>query len=949
MPNHSHSYALMKTFVLAVLLLLLVFLSQAGQPILAAQHMSSDGTMTSSTPSTPECWPLDVVVLIDESNSMVEGQQANDPEGYRLEAAKAILNLLISERRGFCPEALHRFGVIAFTASYGDRDDGLAIPVPMTDIDIPAAQDFKRETWSTGQSIQQAIDDLRENYPIRNGTDPALAFAAADAMLSAASNLPTPPGYQERRQVVILLTDGNPETSEFPSSRRPTYMDKLTKSLSTGDWVDRHIWIVAMGQNIESELNTNKAHNNLTMYEAWQAIANSHAGKLLASNDYSEQILSDILGSIIDNEFATFGEPIPCGELFVVEPYLQSLVLRFNKSLRYQEEYPVSISYLNDAGQEVYRFFKGKVDQGELPAPMVLRTDLYYREGTLEEYVFDYPLPGRWRFIIQGVETENCSAYVAARKNFSFAKAVMQQPTDIVPLSENPPYTDSETMQTFQIALQSDSGTLLSPLPDYPLAIVGQLRLPGGASRLPNGDPVLTYTFTANYNRYWESDQPVIAPVEGIYSLDLSGTAVHGLESYTVITDTVTYEVQRLGKLHFEITSPQTGQSLTCNTVQERKAIGNPIPVTVQFFDPEEQPAAASDYLDSNLGKSFKATLLDVGGVNLDWTYLAPAAQGMGLFEGILLPDQAKVIGCENVSVEVAFEGSLNKSLFIIMPSQTQTVSFERVPYEGVLVTVTKPSEGARFEIYPDFWAAVWERDIQPVRLSYRLTALNGSVLDPARVGIEPERLYQIRLIGPDLETYEDLDSTFNGDTLNASGGLSLTVPGRYIFEITATNDAFSEGYIPADEESIEIHFERYQTPLRTPMIARILSSITVLLICALLIWFLWHLFTRPVGILTFETPKIGSQLYEIKLGRPLRGLWHTYKENINPEKDATKPLKLSKVVITKAKPDLTRGHRAIELSLYDVEGEWLQDDTLHSGEDAMYSAGEKEVRVKYE
>lgn len=880
--------------------------------------------------SSPECWPLDVVVLIDESLSMSK-PGGNDPQGYRFIAAKEILNLLISNRRAQCPEAVHRFGVIVF-------GDYVSPTVALAPVDI--LPEDNRDDWST--SIVGAIDEISE-YRAQNGTDPLLAFQAADTLLTSAEDLPLPAGYGPRREVVILLTDGNPEGIRV--GRVEDYMQKLSQSFDTSDWNKRSIWIVALN----AKYLDNQAFGNLTMRQVWTDVATSHRGQLLGEDRYDEQTIPAALGAIIDEEFGQPGAKIQCGD-FYVAPYLQSVRFVFSKRLEYQNKLVILRKLDDVTGETLYSYIDGQTDFVAATSQMTLLSDLYRRDGIIEEYTFDLPLPGRWYFEVEGLNLDACRLGVDARQTPRSANVRLIQPTGVVALSESSPYYDEEVPLPLVVRLEASDGRPI-PLPDYPLTLKATLRLPSGKTQLPDGTPIPTYAFTLAEEDLWQSNPAyVLAPELGMHTLELDGVTSYGdpPEEYAVFTTTLSYEVRKLGRLRFEIQSPGVGESLPCNTVQGRKAIGRPIPVTVQLLDPTGQPGDADFYLESDLDQSFAATFLDAAGNPLDTIWLTPASRGVGILEGTLLGGIPNVIGCGAVSVQVTFEGAVDETRFVL-PARSQTVSFSRPQSEGVLISITSPVQNARFQIYPGYVAAAREQEIQPVRLSFQLNALDNSLLDPAQVSTQPENLYQVRLVGPDSEMYEDLDLVLEGNTLSATGGLSITTPGDYAFEITTVSEAFNEGYIPADEQLIRISFERYQTFFTTPLIARILLGLAAIAICGLVALFLWHFVTRPVGRLVFETPKMRTILYEINLGRPLRGLWHRYVEDISPDKDATKPLKLSKVVVTKLKPDKGRGHRAVMLTLYDMGGDILEEDDLHSGEDILYLAGDKEVRVKYE
>ncbi|MBN2004306.1 MAG: VWA domain-containing protein [Anaerolineae bacterium] len=740
------------------------------------------------TPS-PECWPLDVVMLVDESLSMSRAN-GNDPQGYRFIAAKEILNLLISNRRAQCTEAIHRFGVIAF-------GDYVSTTVSLAPVDI--LPDTDREDWS--RSIMMAIDDIAD-YPAQNGTDPRLAFEAADALLGGAPVPVTADGYGPRRQVVILLTDGNPEGVNV--GRIESYMQDLSQSLGTSSWSERSIWIVALN----AKYLDNPAYDGKTMRQVWSDIATSHGGRLLGEDDYSEQTIPDALGTIIDEEFGQPGEKIQCGD-FYVDPYLQSVRFVFSKRLEYQDKMVILSKLDDDTDEVLHRYIAGNTDFTAASSQMVFREDLYRRDGIIEEYQFDFPLPGKWHFTVEGLDVESCRLGVDARQTTRAASVRLVEPRGVVAQSEVAPYYDVEALFPLTLRLEALDGKPI-PLPDYPLTIIASLRLPGGQSVLPNDDPLPTYTFSLAEDGLWQSEPSyILAPEVGVYTLNLSGVSVHKNppEEYAVFTTTVSYEVKKLGRLRFEIQSPTEGQSLPCNDVQDRTSVGRPIPIAIQLFDPINQMAAPDFYLTSMPEQSFEATFLDAGGNPLDTVMLTPSSQKIGYFEGVLMESIPNIVGCGQVSAQVVFSGTVDDTRFVL-PLHTQAVSFRRPQSEVVLVKVTAPTTGT-FLLHPDFWSARHAEVVVPVPLAFTLTDLNENSIAPADVAkTSPEMLYRAELLAPD-GTGEVLTLTVAGGTFRASGGLTFTEEGLYTFKVTANPDAFREGYISGDTSSVTVNFER--------------------------------------------------------------------------------------------------------------------------------------------
>lgn len=856
--------------------------------------------------SQPECWPLDVVVLIDESLSMSR-PSGNDPQGYRFIATKEILNLLISNRRAQCPEALHRFGVIVF-------GDYVSPTVALTPVDI--LPEDNREEWS--RPIVAAIDSIPKYRP-QNGTDPELAFRAADRLFMTAPELSLPEGYGPRRQVVILITDGNPEGVNV--GKVDNYMRDLTQSLSAASWDKRSVWIVALNAKYLG----NQAFDGLTMRQAWSNIATSHQGRLLGEDKYDEQTIPNALGTIIDEEFGQPGEKIQCGD-FYVAPYLQSVRFVFSKRLEYQNK-PVILSKLDDAtGEVLYRYFDGQTDLIAASSQMTFVEDRYRRDGIIEEYTFDLPLPGRWYFTVEGLDEAACRLGVDARQTPRSANVRLVQPAGVVALSENSPYYDEEVSLPLVVRLEAFDGRPI-PLPDYPLALKATLHLPGGEIKLPDGTPIPTYTFGRTPEDLWQSDPPyVLAPKVGVYTLDLEGITAYGnpLKEYAVFTTTLSYEVRKLGRLRFEIQSPDMDQSLPCNTIQDRKAIGRPVPVTVQLLDPTGQPGDVDFYLKSDPTKSFTATFLDGGGTPLDTIWLTPAPQGVGILEGTLLENIPNVIGCGAVSVQVTFEGTVDETRFAF-PAHTRTVDFIRPQSEGVLVSIVAPTENQRFLLHSNFWSARDPATVVPVALAFTLTALDDQMLSPAEVAKSiQEALYTAELVAPDGD-HETLALTLDGNTFRASGGSTMTQEGTYTFVVEANSHVFKEGYIPADEAPVRVSFERYDALWTNPKTFKTVAISSVSLLAFLIGLAIYLRTGAPRGVVEIAELARPTEIVAGPLGLS-RGRFPTFKGS------GLSNLGIKRLRARKAKKSL-EGRRAVHVKIVGLNGDEIFNNILEVDE----------------
>jgi hypothetical protein len=137
----------------------------------------------------PETRPLEVMLLIDNSNSMWEkGGIGSDPELLRIEAARLFITYLGVDSSG----PAHRLGVVFFGGQ-------AQLVVPLT----PMADDHRR-----GEIFQ-----LIANPPRMGWTDPQAALELAAEAWQAGDTL------SSTGRAVVLLTDGKPERRDAPTAQ----------------------------------------------------------------------------------------------------------------------------------------------------------------------------------------------------------------------------------------------------------------------------------------------------------------------------------------------------------------------------------------------------------------------------------------------------------------------------------------------------------------------------------------------------------------------------------------------------------------------------------------------------------------------------------------------------------------------------------------------------------
>lgn len=791
------------------------------------------------TSSTPMCWSLDIVLLIDQSYSMFsqidpktgEPMIPSDKENYRYQATKDILDKLIDNRLDICPLALHRIAILAFGQT---TRSVLSSAEVLTTIDLPpTATEVERDAWSSNyfELIEKASQDKSQN-----STDPQQAFSQADVLLTKAPTLTEPPEYGPRRQVIVLVTDGNP-TGRFIGNRSitfgadgiPDYMCQLKADLNQATWAKRSIWIVAMNGSY-GRLSPNNKYldqagcgkdslgNNLS------EIAEAHQGHLLKPL-YNATALQQAINSLVADEFGQVGESIQCGDVFFVEPYLQQVKLTFFRPKATSPK--VILAKLDDQNRPIYQISDG-LEERLNPASlgdMVFNARLSSSRRNVEELVFDLPTPGAWRFDVQSLSHDDCQRNYQATKVKAVAEAILANPAPENFLAQEfePPYYDPDGPIPFVVRLKSSAGTMLKPDPQYPLVVKAHLILPEDATfpadfvRIPD-EFEMVY---AEKRQEWTSEQVdpaksvyAVAPVPGNYSLVITGTAPDGAgkPGYQAFVQRLGYQVKKLERFSFAVTTPAANAVVACNGIQDGQRVNRSFPISIQVSGPEH--TQSNGYINTDLQQAFQASAVDAQGQQIGQpTFLAPQ-DNTGVFTGELLTGETNNPVCGELKVQVQFMGGFDNRLYTISDQKKIVeLPITRRLFEGVRLNPSLPAENSSILLHPNFQSACpGGTGVQPATLEFGLEDLNGKGLTPEAVGTIAN-LYLVRLVNQDTGKWEDLTvaqvELADGMYLTASGGASLAKEGHYYFEITPQPSVFALGYLPATEVPLRINFSR--------------------------------------------------------------------------------------------------------------------------------------------
>jgi hypothetical protein len=382
-----------------IVVLLMICLPKYGQVVQA----NGIASLPEPSQSLKKCYALDIIFLIDQSNSMsgTATSPANDKFDNRIEAYQIAVEWLAQNQFSMCQGAIHRVGVISFG---GEAEVDLEMK------NIPS----DHSSW---ESIRASIKEALTKKRLGN-TDHALAFSAAKEMLD---RNPAPESSIPRKTAVVMLTDGMPcvpsracdagpqmktylnlmeqqVDKDFPFSeallRREAAIRKQVEIYGDFNQIPEEVMSNLLAEyeiDDVKDLNESTYIYILALNDAYayldevggtfSSIAQKHGGALIdLANNTSEiplqfnEVLSRLAMIKIDKS--------SCGT-FYVQPYLSGLTLNVYKSA---EGIPITISYNG------YSLEGGKGDD------QYFGMDAYETYGaTNENYKFISPKAGEWK------------------------------------------------------------------------------------------------------------------------------------------------------------------------------------------------------------------------------------------------------------------------------------------------------------------------------------------------------------------------------------------------------------------------------------------------------------------------------------------------------------------------------------------------------------------------
>ncbi len=495
--------------------------------------------------SETSCYSLDVVFIIDQSDSMSDqgGFIPNDPTEQRSYAPRWAIDWLADNAYDICEDAIHRVAVVSFGTD-------ATLDLMLSEIDPDNVDEYVR----VRQNLKENISAKAMGF-----TDPKLAFDLAKQVLDDAGPLP---GGGNRKRVIIFMTDGEPcveslgcrpptntmnfiqyakemreqVKNDFPFSETLLAQENCLRGLreyyeggeippekinqcleehrvDPGEYEDSiYLWTMLLRKG--------STYSRL-LREEYKGMTEEHGGELVDLTENRQDIPSTFL-DILTRLSGVQATRLSCGN-FAVNPYLRQARLVFFKI---SEDTTVRLAY-TDAFGKVHEIVDGKSTGGFDIAE-------HYSEGTNERYVINTPYPGIWAF-----ESDACEGVDAYYEEMKFDIGGLQPMSILTPDGQaappeatysalpiikygHDPYYDIESPYYLQYQMHDLEGNIIPDTenPFFGVNFDVQVTDPSGK--------VIPYEMEWNAGEsLFRSTSPLILPVQGEYTVKISGDTVH--------------------------------------------------------------------------------------------------------------------------------------------------------------------------------------------------------------------------------------------------------------------------------------------------------------------------------------------------------------------------------------------------------------------------------------
>lgn len=543
---------------LIILVVILSFVFSFQMPVFANAASNSEDTETESA-----CYALDVVFIIDQSESMSDTYSPTDPTNQRETAIEAMIDWLAENAFYICPGVRHQVGVISF----GDADKS-QVDLELTEISPSTFQEMRMLEQKLAKSV--TATNLGATLPIN-------AFKKAKLMLDGS----TLQKDTQRKKVIIYLTDG-----QINDNKGNEGVGSYGKTKELADWVNANFQFNAKLLEREQCLNVlvdsygsfdaipfEEKNECMQQYDVgdsayvkstyiytvlmnygqswspdikdiYQEMSESHGGQVMDFFDKGDENRNEIPSYF--QEVLSRLAGIPSGRVdctpIAVNPYLKKATFVFYK---FSPDTKVKLTYKDANGVE-YSISNGVAENGGF----TLEKDGYQAYGTNESYIFTDPYPGIWY-----IQSDRCSngGVSAFYQEVKINPNGYQLSFSELPQYDLPPYYDESAPTYITYQMHDDAGNVVNQSDQsiFAINIVATVTDPTGK--------VTSYPLVWNAEKsIYVAKDPLQIPVAGTYKVDFSGTTMEHVGSFSnaseSLSETFNQSVELISQTGLEFT-----------------------------------------------------------------------------------------------------------------------------------------------------------------------------------------------------------------------------------------------------------------------------------------------------------------------------------------------------------------------------------------------------------
>jgi hypothetical protein len=725
--------------------------------------------VTLAQPDSKPCVGLDIVLIIDQSNSM----SLNDPNNLRIDSAREIIHQLGDNRLYLCPDAIHRVSAISF----GDQElqgDGTEIDLPFVTI-----QPDDLDLWK----IEREQLKNRVQAQQLGATDFATAFAVARQQFDSLGSIGTLP----RKQSIILLTDGGPCVTELGCSLTNSTFDSPLYLRNLQIQVDRdfpfqtgsgfYLWVVAMQDRGADYLNNRIGTRTLREY--WSDMATARDGALIQLTKNREDIPATFYEILKEVTGTGKVELTGCTPHFI-EPYTERAIFTIFKN---RPALSVSIEHRLVDGQVI------TLENG-LASDSSINIGEYSVDGPIERYVVRLPDPGVWT-----VTSDNCADMQVYRELIS-PEILLIEPTQPIMLYDQTPFYNPREPVHLAYEIRGRNVQIPLNLPSFPLRVEAEITS-------PSNQPISRTLVLSG--TVFRSTEPLLVNELGEYRINLTGQTDSAdpaqSEPVTIFTREDVYRVfVEEQSFAIQFINPEANSIVPLN--EPGSDTPTTVPLKLQLVNQEGRTLNPDLVFTENPLESIQVVLTTDQQTTSEIDLTVWPDDPAIFIANLDLPEG-------DYLVEATVQGEYRQDRFELV-RDTTTVAFQRVRAQFFDFEVVEPQ--------PDATLAVNSVEdgtsrLLPVPIRVQLVDATGQTLDPATPfpGVT-EPIITAVLQGPsgtavavDLQPDPDNPGYFQAQIDDPGPA------GEYRLEVNLAQPPTNLRYQPVDRDSRQIPFSRVE------------------------------------------------------------------------------------------------------------------------------------------